>query len=131
MPVDPEVVLTVNYDKKTIDVSDESVRIYYSPKGNGDPEKPRQVRWVALNLKGEDGLFIRPKEGQSKQLFKPNEEGTYRLFWPHVAAISGPPFDPFAGTEATQVEWRYEIEIQREGKAIFGKDPSEFIERAG
>ncbi len=131
MPVDPEVVLTVNYDKKTIDVSNDPVRIYYSVKGNGDPEKPREVRWVVLGLKGKDELFIRPKEGQLKELFNPGGEGSYKLFWPHIAAISGPPFNPFKTSKESQLEWHYEIEVQSQGKPAFGVDPIVIIKREG
>ncbi len=130
-PLDPEVILTVDYENKTIGVSDEAVRIYYAVKGSGKPENPRQVRWVVLGLRGKDQLFIRPKEGHSKGLFNPVGEGTYKLFWPHIAAESGPPFDPFKNTGADEVEWHYEIEVQSQGAPAFGVDPVVFIERDG
>ena len=123
-----EVGLLVNYDGATVDVSKEAAVIFYSMKGPGDPELPRQVKWVAQDLKQGDEITIRAKAVESKEIFIPGE---FKLFWPHVAVTSGEPVDPFKGTEESTVEWIYEIVVSREGEPLFIRDPVVLIEREG
>ena len=127
---DQEVILTVDYDDETIGVSEEEARIHYAVGGNGDPENPRQVRWVVNGMKQTDELVIRPKAAPSAQLL--NRGNEYRLFWPYVSAVSGPPVsNPFEGNEETEVQWAYDIEVRRDSETLFDRDPVVLIEREG